>query len=70
MEPTTITCSVSPCEVTLTHVVEVAPFNLDAAGGAAVAVAILAVWAVGFAFRALIRSVNVDQPTRSDSSDD
>lgn len=53
-----VTCNVSPC--TIVHQIDLPPFQLDEAGGALIAGAILAVWALGFAFRALIRLINSD----------
>jgi hypothetical protein len=56
---------------TVTHVVSVEittpVFNLDAEGGALIAGAILAVWAIGWAFRMLIRALNVDGKPTSES---
>ena len=34
------------------------PFDLSVAGGSAIATAIVFIWAVGFCFRALIRTLN------------
>lgn len=45
----------SACTVTVIHELSLPPLQLDAAGGAAIASAILAVWAVGWGFRTLIR---------------
>jgi hypothetical protein len=43
-------------------------FNIDPAGGALIAGAVLAVWAVGFGVRALIQALNSDgkQPFESE----
>ncbi len=64
-----VTCTVSPC--TIVHQVDLPPFNMDEAGGALVAAAIVGVWAVGFGFRMLIRTLSVDagSPSGSDGSD-
>lgn len=61
-----VTCNVSPC--TVVHQIDLPPFQLDTDGAALIAGAILAVWALGFAFRALIRLINSDgnQPSESE----
>ena len=53
MGDTYVTCSVSPC--TIVYQVDLPPFQLDEAGGAQIAVAIIGVWAVGWAVRVVIR---------------
>lgn len=58
-EPTVIDCP-SACTVTVVHELSLPPLQLDAAEGAAIAGAVLAVWAVGWCFRALIRTLNID----------
>lgn len=55
MEPVTVVCSAA---CTVTHVISVPPFDLDTEASGQIAVAVLAIWAVGFAFRALIRTLN------------
>lgn len=57
---TTITCSVSPCAVTVTHEVSLPPFQLSPADGGLISGAILLVWATGWAIRMLIRALHVD----------
>lgn len=52
-----ITCTVSPCVIQ--HEIMLPPFQMDASEGAAVAAAILGVWAIGWAIRLLIRSLSV-----------
>jgi hypothetical protein len=65
-DPVTVHCNVSPCVVV--HQIELPPFQLEAAEGAQIASAILAVWAVGYGIRMLIRALNSDgKPT--DESD-
>lgn len=61
-----VTCSVSPC--TIVHQISIPPFQLDTEDGALIAGAVLAVWALGFGFRAIIRALSVDskQPSESD----
>lgn len=53
-EPTTINCP-STCTVTVVHELSLPPLQLTPAEGAQIASAILAVWAVGWGFRTLIR---------------
>lgn len=43
------------CTVTVIHELSLPPLQLDAAGGAAIASAILAIWAIGWGFRVLIQ---------------
>ena len=52
-DPVTITCP-GTCTVTVVHELSLPPLQLDASEGAAIAGAVLAVWAVGWAFRMLI----------------
>lgn len=59
-EPATINCS-SACTVTVVHELALPPLQLDATGGAQIALAVLGVWAVGFGFRMLIRTTRVDE---------
>ena len=53
-DPVVIDCA-SACTVTVVHELSLPPLQLDAADGASIASAILAIWAVGWAFRVLIR---------------
>lgn len=62
----TIDCA-SACTVTVVHQFDIPPFQLDTAAGAEIAGAILAVWALGFGFRALIRALNIDGKPTSES---
>jgi len=55
-EPTVIDC-VSACTVTVVHELSLPPLQLSAEEGAAIAGAILAIWAVGWGFRALIQTL-------------
>lgn len=64
-DPVTVHCNVSPCVVV--HQIELPPFQLDTAEGALIAGAVLAVWAVGFAFRMLIRTLSIDRNQNSES---
>ena len=58
-DPTVIECP-GTCTVTVAHELSLPPLQLDAADGAAIAGAVLAVWAVGWAFRMLIRALHID----------
>lgn len=53
-EPTVIDCATA-CTVTVVHELSLPPLQLDAAGGASIASAILAIWALGWGFRVLIQ---------------
>lgn len=53
-DPTTINCP-SACTVTVVHELSLPPLQLTPAEGAQIAGSILAVWAVGWGFRTLIR---------------
>lgn len=64
--PASVICE-SACTITLD--LALPPLQLDAADGAAIGGAILLVWAVGWAFRMLIRALNVDTVGPSDGSD-
>lgn len=58
MADTYITCTVSPCQIVTT--LDVPVLNLEESGALLIAGAILAVWAVGYGFRALIRAFSID----------
>lgn len=45
-----------------TTVVEIPPFQVDLAGGASIATAILSVWALGFGYRCIFRLINQSDP--------
>jgi hypothetical protein len=45
------------CTVTVVHELSLPPLQLSAEEGAAIAGAILAIWAVGWGFRALIKTL-------------
>lgn len=53
-DPTTINCP-HTCTVTVVHELSLPPLQLTPAEGAQIASAILAVWAVAWGFRTLIR---------------
>ena len=65
MADTYITCTVSPCQIVTT--LDVPVLNIDEEGGALIAGAILAVWALGFGIRALIRVLHSDGVSTSES---
>lgn len=58
-DPVVIDCPAA-CTVTVQHEITLPVLNLSPAEGAAIAGAVLAVWAVGWAFRMLIRALNID----------
>lgn len=68
-DPTVIECATA-CTVTVVHELSLPPLQLDTADGAAIAGAVLAVWAVGWAFRMLIRALNIDgnSPTSTEEN--
>lgn len=62
-EPQIIVCE-SACTVTVQH--EIPLFSLGTAEGAQIALAVLTVWAVGFGFRILIRTLNAGDTKESE----
>lgn len=64
MTDTYITCTVSPCQIITT--LDVPVLNIDENGGALIASAILAVWAVAWGARCLIRALNIDGDSTSE----
>lgn len=65
-QPIYVSCN-SSCTVTLVHELSLPPLQLTAAEGGAIAGAILAVWAVGFGFRSVIRALNIDGNSTNES---
>jgi len=65
MPDTTVTCTVSPCTVVVQ--IETPFFNIDPEGGALIAGAVLAVWALGFGIRTVIRTLNSDSVSTQES---
>lgn len=65
--PINITCTVNPCLITIDF--SLPPFQLDTADGALIASAVLAVWALGWGFRTLIRTLNVDSVSSTSESE-
>lgn len=57
MPESVIECA-SACTVTVIHELSLPPLQLELAEGAAIAGAVLAVWAVGWAIRMLIRALS------------
>lgn len=55
-DPSIIECATA-CTVTVVHELSLPPLQLDAAAGAAIASAILAIWAIGWGFRVLIQTL-------------
>lgn len=56
MAEQTIVCS-QACTVTVQHEITTPLLDLDTAAGASITGAVLVVWAVGFGFRALIKTL-------------
>lgn len=67
-DPVAINCD-SACTVTVVHELSLPPLQLDTAEGAAIAGAVLAVWAVGWAFRVLIQSLRNTDGSSSTSQE-
>lgn len=65
-DPTVIECATA-CTVTVMHQLSVPPFNLTLEEGASIAIAIVAVWAVGLAFREFHRVIFVDGSSTKES---
>ena len=55
-DPVAIECTTA-CTVTVVHELSLPPLQLSADDGAVIASAILAIWAVGWGFRALIQTL-------------
>lgn len=66
-DPCTTLVVLTPAEY---GAMSLAPFQLDTEAAGEIALAILGVWAVAWAFRMLIRAVNVDSNSAATSSDD
>lgn len=62
-----ITCTVSPCVIVST--LDVPVLNLEPADGGLIAGAILAVWAIGYGFRLLIKALSIDGNSPTSESD-
>ncbi|QHI96754.1 hypothetical protein GT347_01345 [Xylophilus rhododendri] len=65
-DPVTVSCP-SACTVTLQVEVTTPILNLSLEDGAQIASAILVVWALGWAFRALIQTLKSDGHSTSES---
>jgi hypothetical protein len=68
MNPTTVNCP-SSCTVTLQVEVQTPFFNLDEAGAVQLCAAILAVLALGYAFRVLIQTIRAGGPSEDEKTD-
>ena len=55
-DPIVIDCTTA-CTVTVVHELSLPPLQLSADEGAVIASAILAIWAIGWGFRALIQTL-------------
>ena len=67
-DPTVNDCA-GACTVTVVHELSLPPLQLSASEGALIAGAVLAVWAVGWAFRMLIRTLNIDGNSSTSSEE-
>ena len=67
-DPTVIDCP-SACTVTVVHELSLPPLQLTAEEGAGIAGAVLAIWAVGYAFRMAIRALNIDGNSSTQSEE-
>jgi hypothetical protein len=56
MGDTYITCTVSPCQIITTHVIPL--FNLTAAEGAQIGLAIALIWAIAWGARTAIQALH------------
>ena len=56
VDPTVIECATA-CTVTVVHELSLPLLQLDAAAGASIASAILAIWVIGWGFRVLIQTL-------------
>lgn len=66
-DPQVIECAAA-CTVTVVHELSLPPLQLDSAGGAAIASAVLVIWAIGWGFRVLIQTLrNTDGNSTSES---
>jgi hypothetical protein len=63
---TAISCTTA-CTVTVVHELSLPPLQLDTAGGASIASAVLAVWALGWGIRQVIRVLKSDGDSTSES---
>lgn len=62
----TIECATA-CTVTIVHDLSLPPLQLDAEDGSLIAGAVLAVWAIGWAARMLIRALSIDSTSTKES---
>lgn len=49
---------IEACTVTVHHVISIPPFNLTLEQGKQIAIAVIAVWAVGLVFREIVRVIS------------
>lgn len=68
-ESSTINCE-SACTITVVHELALPPLQLSTAEGALIAGAVLAVWAVGFTFRLVIKALSIDGNSSISSESD
>ncbi|WP_156967602.1 hypothetical protein [Comamonas granuli] len=67
-DPVSITCP-STCTVTVVHELSLPPLQLTASEGAQIAVAILAIWAIAYGFRALVQMLKKTDGESSSESE-
>lgn len=67
-EPVTVTCGAA-CTVTVVHELSLPPLQLTLAEGAQITLAIVSIWAIGFAFRLFVRTVRVGESGGTDGSE-
>lgn len=65
-DPVQINCGTA-CTVTVVHELALPPLQLDTVEGGQIAGAILAIWAIGFGARAVIRALNIDGNSTTES---
>lgn len=65
-DPVVISCD-QTCTITVQHELILPPLQLNAVEGAAIASAVLAIWVIGWAFRVLIRTLDIDGKTNQES---
>lgn len=67
-DPVTVTCGAA-CTVTVVHELSLPPLQLTLEEGGLITLAIVSIWAIGFAFRSFIRAADVDKSQSSDGSE-
>lgn len=65
-DPSIIECATA-CTVTVVHEISIPILDLSLEDGGAIAGAVLAVWAVGYAFRAIAQTISGGNPSTKES---